>query len=387
MLTAISCALLCVQVTRQLAALYVQAMQQHPVQAHVLDMACMALVAWLGLAMPAIKASPTSRAVAALREQLQDSQLLQHLGPAMDAAAAQLGLSVGTLTTLAATPDSSPQLAEIAQVVDTTETCCGSLLHSFHMVSSVLATTAGPLVCTAAWPAAPSAVRLNLQAVQTRSQLQTLRQQQPFGALFATIETHPGNGALEAVFRSLMALVFDVANIKPAVLQSRPGAGELLLSPEFVSCLAIALLVVVLALDTSGTVAPTVSSSSSSSGSSSSGHRSSHTGRQRQQQSLHQTGSSSSSSGGSSSTSSGGSSSNSSRNGVRPDSLTPLSCSLFGVLGVTREAALQAAEFVKSMGIATTRGLSTWVTAYRIVVQHQVSCVDGLRVSGFWGVG
>jgi hypothetical protein len=72
---------------------------------------------------------------------------------------------------------------------------------------------------------------------------------------------------------------------------------------------------------------------------------------------------------------------------VRPDSLTPLSCCLFGVLGVTGEAALQAAGFVTSMGIATTRGLSTWVTAYRIVVQHQVSCVDGLRVSGFWGVG
>jgi hypothetical protein len=257
------------------------------------------------------------------------------------------------------------------------------------MVSSVLATTAGPLVCRAAWPAAPSAVRLNLQAFQTRSQLQTLRQQQRFGALFATIETLPGNGALEAVFRSLMALMFDVANIKPSVLQSRPGAGELLLSPEFVSCLAIALLVVVLALDTSSTAAtaaaaaaPTDSSSSGSSGSSSSGRRSSHTSRQQQQVPPYQTG-------GSSSSSNGGSSSS---NGVQVDSLTPLSCSLFGVLGVSREAALQAAEFVKSMGIATTRGLNTWVTAYRTVIQHQVSCVEktcwvdpgaGLLVSEF----
>jgi hypothetical protein len=103
----------------------------------------------------------------------------------------------------------------------------------------------------------------------------------------------------------------------PRLLQSCPAADTLLLMPEFAACLTIMSLVALIALDTT--------TSSSSSSTSSGVHRSTGSRRrdptrqQRQQASLTERGSD----GGSSDLGIG----------VRMDSLTPLSRSLFDLLG------------------------------------------------------
>jgi hypothetical protein len=55
------------------------------------------------------------------------------------------------------------------------------------------------------------------------------------------------------------------------------------------------------------------------------------------------------------------------------DSMTPLSCSLFAVLGISKDNALQAATLARSMGLTAASSLTTWLTAYMTVVRHQVS--------------
>src|SRR5690349_7715715 len=91
------CLCCCMQVTGKLARLCVQALQQPLEKGVTLSIACGALNAWLEKAAAPMRASPGSRAAAAVRQQLQESGLLQHLGPGMDAAAARLTAAVDKL--------------------------------------------------------------------------------------------------------------------------------------------------------------------------------------------------------------------------------------------------------------------------------------------------
>lgn len=81
--------LLHIQVTGKIAALCVRCLQQPEPLGVALGMAFAALDVWLTKAVTAIAASPASQAAAAVRQQLQDSGLLQHLGAGMDAVKAE----------------------------------------------------------------------------------------------------------------------------------------------------------------------------------------------------------------------------------------------------------------------------------------------------------
>lgn len=142
-------------------------------------------------------------------------------------------------------------------------------------------------------------------------------------------------------------------------LQSTPAGRELLLSHDFLSCLAFVLVVTVLGLwldtssdgQTGASAIPAVSSSSAAGVGSSTG-----SGRQQQGQA-------------GSSSSSGDSISSS----VRLDSVAPLSCSLFDVLGVTKETVVQAARLAGSEGLVTVAEMETLGLAYGCVLKFQVS--------------
>jgi hypothetical protein len=62
-------------------------------------------------------------------------------------------------------------------------------------------------------------------------------------------------------------------------------------------------------------------------------------------------------------------------NGVQLDSLTPLSCGLFGILGVTKETALHAAQVLKSEGVTTRPDVAALAADYIGVLKYQVSGV------------
>jgi hypothetical protein len=151
-----------------------------------------------------------------------------------------------------------------------------------------------------------------------------------------------------------------------AILQSCPAANELLLMPEFASCLAIMVVVTFLELDVSdhgrtGAAATQAASSSrgstdgvgSSSGSdlvgSGTGDPLPRAGRQPPLPPQ-----------------AGGS-------GVRLDSLTPLSCGLFEILGVTKETVQQAAGASKTLGLTTEGQLYGLLVCYTSLIEYQVS--------------
>jgi hypothetical protein len=94
-------------VTAKLAALFTKVLQQPDAPKHALPVAYAVLNTWLVGAVATMQASPGSRAAAAVRQHLQESQLLQHLGPAMDAAAARLTAAVAALAAATAADSSS----------------------------------------------------------------------------------------------------------------------------------------------------------------------------------------------------------------------------------------------------------------------------------------
>lgn len=70
----------------------------------------------------------------------------------------------------------------------------------------------------------------------------------------------------------------------------------------------------------------------------------------------------------------------STNSGVRMDSLTTMSCGWFGVLGITKEAVLQAAMLAKRdrssllpLNFADLRTADTFLTLYKRVLKYQVS--------------
>lgn len=181
-------------------------------------------------------------------------------------------------------------------------------------------------------------------------------------------------------------------------LQSLPDGGELLLCPELVPCLASTVLVVLLGLDTrAGDIAGdhgavSANRSSSSKAGSSGGKQDSQMQRSRQQASASKAASAStfvsaapSSQPQASCSSQAARSSSSSisgrlSSGMSLDSLTPLSCGLFSLLGFNQAVLLQNVEGAYSVTrfqLNTTRHKG-WqppdcITAYMAVINHQVS--------------
>ena len=338
------------QVTKKLAALCLQALQQQQQQQQqqhssaagdLTAVALNALNVWLSKASDIMRASPQSHAAASVRQQLQDTALLQHLAPAMDAAAAQLTTAVAALEAAAAdhcrrggvSATTAVPAAAFTTVDDliwlfptrNADTNCAMLLSTFRQASLVLS----PLLPTETYvriqviqPAAPAAVQLIQSVLRAQGRLSQLSQQQLLPQAVQEFCSEPGK-ALIMVSEVMTVLASALKGDVPRMLQSCPAADTLLLMPEFAACLTIMSLVALIALDTT-----TSSSSSSSSSNSSTGrgvHRSTGSRRrdpsrqQRQQASLTERGSD----GGSSDLGIG----------VRMDCLTPLSRSLFDLLG------------------------------------------------------
>jgi hypothetical protein len=244
------------------------------------------------------------------------------------------------------------------------------LLLTYELVSSVLSPE-GVFKFEAALPAAPGAVRLMLGTYQAHSGLQQLKQQQQLPRLLnrEVVDLIDSGKALHAIPKVVFNLASSMTKGRSALLDtlpSCPGANELLLLPEFASCLACMLLVTVLGLDTttcrgsdSVAAAPAATRRNSKKGS-----RTSPQVTDTQQQKAVSSGSS---------VSSGDGSDRTCGNGVSLDSLTPLSCSVFDLLGMSKETALQAAREAKQSKWTAIEFVTMMFSAYTTVVEFQVS--------------
>jgi hypothetical protein len=391
-------AVLLLQVTHRLSTIVIHAFQQPDPSLKVPLLAANALNLWLSHAAAATATSPAPRAAATVRQQLQESQLLQHLGPAMDAAAARLTAALAALAEAEASVFSSSctaggsatqqasagVLLQHIYVYSAAETCCQCLLKTFRLACYVLAPTGGVHTAPAVMPAAPAAVRMILTIFQVLRSRQQLQQQRP-GPVTKSPET------LEAMLSAMIILTAacEAHDDVTSMLQSCPAASELVQLPEFVSCLAIMVVATALGVDTSSDggmyAASTLVTSSSGGVGTTTGRQGTSTEIRQQQQPAQQADRRSrsrhagGSSGGAPSSGSGsggagaGSSGTGLSNGVRLDSLTPLSCSLFDILAVTREIVLQFARLANSRGFTTPVYSLGSLKIYSSVIDYQVT--------------
>ena len=356
------------QITAKLAALYIQVLQQPQTLGPVHPLAFEALHTWLAKAGPPTRASPDSHAAVAVRQQLQESQLLQHLGTAMDAAAVRLTAAAAAAALAAASSNSGGSSSDSGsssssssnsssggssantrgssstEQVSTQQLTLDIVGENFHsgcllklfMLATFPLSAKAPFSIQAALPAAPAALRLMLTVYQNyhmRPQMQLCSQ---------------SSDPLLEVHGVMLSLACGIGCDVDARLQSCPEASQLLLSPELLSGLAVELVVIVLGLNTSSDrLDPRLPSRQE----------------QQQQQQADSSGSSSVPS-----------------SGVRLDSLTPLSCSLFDVLGVTKETALLAARVAHSQGHTDLPKFNTLVLVYNSVLNHQVRLLCWLSV-------
>ena len=273
----------------------------------------------------------------------------------------------------------------------------------------IFATAAKPISLGAALPAAPAAVRLILTTFQTCSRLLQLagREDSPTPVQLLVADA----GCLASCAATLGIGYISVLNLSNIVgelstqdtLQFLPGARELLLCPELVPCLAITVLVAVLGFDTgvhgsagSGAAASGAGASSSTPGGTSEAGSSGVQASTRQGISQQQVPASAAESaagcsaelqaevlphyGSSTSTGTPGADGTSSSgrldNGVNLNSLTPLSCGLFGLLEVDHSLLLTTVRGAKTTTHATW-GVNNSIAAFNTVVAHQVSSNTG----------
>jgi hypothetical protein len=370
------------QVVRHLAELCIQAHQQSsPLQ--VRSLVADAMACWLASANRTIAGSRESCLWDNMREQLQRSGLLQHLGAiltdAADALTAAAAAAFGEAASQSNNRDSivassTPQLLSPATNLHMAVKTVGSLLRAFVDCSMLLCPPEVSFNLDALLPAAPAAVRLILTTYQTCSSFEQLTSNtsSPLSVLLLAADPAFKDecahilGAAHYATRQLAGAVLELST--ESSLQSSAAASVLLHCPELVHCMAVAVLLGVLGLDTgaqgaasSGHVVRGTAGSASSSSSSRSSLASSTRGRQASttqgstQHTAAPTAASSAAAGGrqvgSSSSSSNSSSvphtaSNSNRlaNGISLDSLTPLSSSLLGLLGVEQRVLLHVAR-------------------------------------------
>jgi hypothetical protein len=136
------------QVTHKLAALLIQAYQQPGTISQVPLLASFLVGFWIETAYVAINASPGSRAATSVRQQLQDSQLLQHMASCMDAAAALLTAAAAAAVAAAAANSGGSTLGAAGTLQDrisfqrlgcfvNTATCCRCLLLPLDQLCAV----------------------------------------------------------------------------------------------------------------------------------------------------------------------------------------------------------------------------------------------------------
>jgi hypothetical protein len=188
-----------------------------------------------------------------------------------------------------------------------------------------------------------------LTVLQADSTLQLMQQQH---AVQRPDDSSSNCLAVSAVHEVMLLLLVMIGTDVSSTLQACPAAREVLLLPELLSCLALMLVATVLGLVTS-TVGMGRHATIPATGSSSSSSRNED---------------SSSNSGNNLSGSSGSSSSR-----VWLDSLTPLSCSLFDILGVSKETVLQLARLAKAEKLTELREMDVWAAVLANVYKYQVS--------------
>jgi hypothetical protein len=251
------------------------------------------------------------------------------------------------------------QCNELMEELMATIRCCRLLLNMFQELGTVLSAP-GNLNIAFAVPAAPAAVRLMLTVLQADSRLQLMQQQHAVEVPDASSESCSTTSTVHSVMMMLAVMVgVDVSS----TLQACPAARELLLLPELLSCLALMLVASVLGLDTiSSDMGRRANTPAASSGSAHSDHGDSGRG-------------SSTRGGGRSGSRGSGIGSSGMGNEVRLDSLTPLSCSLFDILRVTKETVLQVARVAKSERLTTLGEMDVWAAVLASVHKYQVSSV------------
>jgi hypothetical protein len=283
-----------------------------------------------------------------VRQQLQESQVLQHLGTAMDAAAARLTAAVAALAAASSNSGSShaggsssggsgssdnssgPSSTEQVSIQQLTLDVMGENFQSSCMLKILLLASyplspTGIFSIQAVLPAAPAAMRMMLTVFQNYHR-------QPPLQLFS----HSNNPLLE-MHKFMLSFACGLRGDVAGTLQLCPAASELLLSPELLSCLAIMLVVIVLGLDTS------------------TDRTDAYTPSEKQRQEQRQAGSS-----------------GSGLSGARLESLTPLSWGLFDTLGVTKGTALHAALVAQAQGFSTLFNFKVLLASYNSVLDHQV---------------
>jgi hypothetical protein len=295
-----------------------------------------------------------------MRQQLQESGLLQHMDRMFIDAENTLKAAVAAAAVAApACSSSSTAAQQAADQVQLAIILVNELVGVYHgaCVTSFPGEEKG-FSMEAALPAAPAAMRMILTTFRTCSRLQQLTGRSDSSAPLLVLSGDAGfqvdcNDTLRMLYwvGCDLAGTMHTQNVAGA-LQLLPGAHELLLCPELVPCLAITVLVGLFGLNTGTQEAAGRGSGSSSrvaaaAGSSRSrGALRAQESFQQQQQTpggpavpsskaagRHQTGSTSSSS-----------SNGRLPNGISLDSLTPLSRGLFGLLGVDQGVLLEVAR-------------------------------------------
>lgn len=270
------------QVTRKLAALCIQAQQRHA-DSLTQNVTRHTLHTWLRHAADAQEASPNSSLSASVRQQLQESGLLQHLAAVFSRAADGLD----TVTALLAAGDSTVcgngrsgrssnssrhSSSLLSHVIFQSSRAGAALcfarmaLRIYSMACSLVAPTRAPHFSPgAALPAAPAAARLALTTIRVCSMPQLQGAQMDAIVAFVINTAH--------------CVMLDFTTFLQGgveALRQMPGARELLLSPDTMPCLAITVVVGLMRLDTSacleavagntsGSAAPALNNMSSSS--------------------------------------------------------------------------------------------------------------------------
>jgi hypothetical protein len=343
-----------------------------------------------------------------MRQQLQTAGLLQQMASVFRHAAQSLSAAAAPLTTFgqaasrssggggSSSSSSSTDVVRVVEDFDSTLVLTSRLLSVYIRACRLSTPEGGVLSFEVALPAAAAAIQLHCMLFTTCSSLQQLASQEDVPEAVVLL-SHNADvqencaavlGEAHWAVVDLLRAVNNYSSMRGS-LQSLPGARELLLCPELVPCLAVTVLVTVLGLDTglqegtgSGSrsrhAAHGASSSSSSAAGSSRTASSGSSSRSRQalaDQSCPQVGSSTPyrQRGNRSSTGSG-SSSGRLANGISLDSLSPLSRSLFGLLGVEHGVLLQAASAAKDKWSVnfTPAVFEYLIHPYRFLIEQQV---------------
>ena len=403
------------QVTRQLAALCIQAHQQQTALYHTYTVMT-ALAAWLGKVDTYTAASvggPNSRFADSVRQQLQESGLLQHMAAVFRTTADGLTMAAAAVASDAA-PSGQGNSHHIHRTVRDYDHVT-ALRHALNNVERALMiqlaacltlSPGHPFKEESALRAAPAAMHMIHTTFRTCSELQQLAGREGSPAPVRLLAAGPEfQRECELVFGQAMCFMLQLAAAvhhhdgahsssagRPLQLLPTGGVYELLRCPELFPCLALAVLVAVLGLDTGvqGGTEGTSSNSSGTAGGSSSGEgEASSRGSARRNPSLHVQGSSQQPAAAaaagtarrhdtsSSSTSGPTSSSDRLANGVSLDSLTPLSHGLFSLLGVNQGVLLQAVRGYRKSPQGGTGVLPdhvySLIRAFDVVSCHQVS--------------